>query len=136
MPAATRLLAAFLMLIGAFVVLVGVAVLSLVTGGQHTLAAVVATAGVAGLAAGGLTYWLLRRDAVEAEVAEYDDIPTVPMQAAPVAEQPLPRMHAMPAGQRRRLRVQAMPVANLPPAYVDAVMRGAQARLSALKAQA
>ena len=48
MPVATRLLVAFLLLIGAFVVLVGIAVFSLYTAGQMMLAGVVATAGLVG----------------------------------------------------------------------------------------
>lgn len=133
MPAATRLLAAFVMLIGAFLVLVGVAVFSLFVGGQLVLAAVVATAGAAGLAAGGLTYWLLRRDGVEDEEPDTG----VVLYATPVApQQPALQQRRVPPGRRRPLRVHAMPVADLPPAYVDAVMRGAQARLTALKAQA
>jgi len=61
MQTATRLLAAFLLLVAAFLVLVGMAVFNLVTAGQHGLAAVVAVAGLGGAAAGALTYWLLRR---------------------------------------------------------------------------
>jgi hypothetical protein len=132
MPAARRLLAAFLLLIGAFLVLVGFAVASLYTVGQPVLAAVVATAGVAGVAAGSITYWLLRRDGI-------GDDPEPETELLPEPEPPMvkPRAHAAPAARMSRtpLRVQTMPVAKLPPAYVDAVMRGAQARLNALKAQ-
>src|SRR3954463_2635677 len=134
MPVATRLLVAFVLLICAFVVLVGVAVFSLYTVGQPVLAGVVAMAGLAGVAAGGVTFWILRRDAAE-EAAD-----TEIEFAALMPTQPMPLAPAVPgagraATHRRPLRVQAMPVANLPPAYVDAVMRGAQARLSALKGQ-
>lgn len=125
MPAATRLLVAFLVLIAAFVALVGVAVFSLFVAGQQVLAGVVATAGLLGLGAGGCTWWLLRR-----EVAEEEEIEAEPELLLP---DPPPRMPPIP---RRPLRVQSMPVANLPPAYVNAVMRGAQARLTAMKAQA
>lgn len=133
MPASTRLLVAFLVLIGAFLALVGVAVASLFAAGEHALAAVVAMAGLAGVGAGGFTYWLLRRDVVEDEEDEavtliLDEAPEVrpPAQRAPVQRAPV---------QRGPLRVHNMPIANLPPAYVDAVLRGAQARLSAIKAQ-
>jgi hypothetical protein len=122
MQAATRLLAAFLLLIATFLVLVGFAVVNLVTAGQHWLAAVVATAGLAGLVAGTVTYWLLRRDPDADELLI--ELPRQP--------QPLPP----PQSDRAPLRVQAMPVADLPPAYVDAVLKGAQARLSAMKAGA
>jgi hypothetical protein len=37
--------------------------------------------------------------------------------------------------KHRPVRIQTMPVADLPPAYVDAVMKGAQARLTAVTAQ-
>ena len=51
---------------------------------------------------------------------------------------PKPRTMPLSASRipRAPLRVQTMPVAKLPPAYVDAVMRGAHARLNALKAEA
>ena len=137
MPVATRLLVAFVLLICTFVLLVGVAVFSLYTVGQPVLAGVIALAGLAGVAAGGVTFWILRRDAVEE--ADGDEIEIeietpVPTQPMPFALPPVPRA-ARAATHRRPLRVQAMPVADLPPAYVDAVMRGAQARLSALKGQ-
>lgn len=124
MPVATRLLVAFLLLIAAFVVLVGVAVYSLLAAGQGTLAGVVAMAGLLGLAAGAFTYWLLRRDVA----GEWEEL---------LPEPPMPREQPIVHASIRRapLRVQTMPVANLPPAYVDAVLRGAQARLSAMKAR-
>jgi hypothetical protein len=138
MPVATRLLVAFVLLICAFVVLVGVAVYSLYTVGQPTMAAVVATAGLAGVAAGGVTYWILRREAGEEVEIAFGDLldarAPAPVQPAMPAASPMPTAPRT-LSPRRPLRVQAMPVANLPPAYVDAVMRGAQARLSALKGQ-
>ena len=124
MPASTRLLVAFVVLIGAFLALVGVAVAGLFAGGEHALAAVVAIAGLAGVGAGAFTYWLLRRDVVDEEEGE----PLTLMLDEP-------REVQLPV-QRGPVRVHSMPIANLPPAYVDAVLRGAQARLSAIKAQA
>lgn len=129
MPAATRLLAAFLLLIAAFCVLVGVAVFALAAAGQGQLAMLVAAAGVAGVVAGAVTYWLLRRDGM-AEELELEVEPLVPVAPAVPA-----RPRASVPVARRPLRVHAMPVADLPPAYVDAVLRGAQARLDALKGQ-
>jgi len=130
MPAATRLLVAFLLLVCAFVVLLGVAVLGLYTVGQSGLAFVVAVAGLAGVVAGGVTYWILRRDVEEEALAL--ELP-LPPQPAP-QPQPAAALPARPERVRRSpLRVQAMPVADLPPAYVNAVLRGARARLSALK---
>ncbi len=143
MPAATRLLAAFLLLTTAFLVLVGFAAFELVAAGQHTLAAVVALAGLGGASAGAFTYWLLRRD-VEALALVEEIVPgevLVPdVQVATVQPPPAQRpvLQRNPAHRatvpRRSIRVQHMPVAELPAAYVDAVLRGAQARLSALKA--
>lgn len=128
MQAATRLGIAFLLLIAAFVALIALAVSSLLATKQLMLAAVVAVAGVAGLIAGGLTYMIVRRD---------EDEPAAPLVVDP-PPQPvaLPKQPAAMAMPRRPLKVQSMPVANLPAAYVDAVMRGARARTSALKAQA
>jgi hypothetical protein len=144
MPAATRLLAAFLLLTTAFLVLIGFAAFELVAAGQHTLAAVVGLAGLGGAAAGGFTYWLLRRDVEALSYAECEAIPeavepevkAATPQAARTqgATAQRPPAHR-PALARRPIRVQHMPVAELPAAYVDAVMRGAQARLSALKSQ-
>ena len=144
MPAADRLLAAFLLITAAFFALVGFAAFELVAAGQHGPAAVVALAGLGGAAAGAFTYWLLRRDAQtlawegealafevpgadEAAAPEQPDLP-----AAPAASRP---SGASPAVRRASTRVQQMPVADLPAAYVDAVLRGAQARLRALDAQ-
>lgn len=144
---ANRLLIAFLLLIGAFVVLVGFAVNSLVLVAQYTLAAMVGGAGLAGMVAGGVTFWWLRQEGdvelVNAEpLLRPAEVVSAPVVAAPVVAQGTSRVPAVRplarAAVPRRLpvKVQAMPVADLPPAYVDAVMKGAQARLSALKAEA
>jgi hypothetical protein len=144
MPAADRLLAAFLLLTAAFLALVGFAAFELAVAGQHMPAAVVALAGLGGAAAGAFTYWLLRRDA---ETLAFDGealavevlVPDAP--AAVVQREVAPALDASrPAAASPTMRggsmsVQHMPVADLPPAYVDAVLRGAQARLRALEAQ-
>lgn len=138
MPAARRLLMIFLVLIGAFMVLVGFAVASLYTVGQPVLAAVVATAGLAGVGAGALTYWLVKRDGGAAEFDFEIEIPASTVMPKPVAtaEAATPaETTRRPRVVRRPTRVQSMPVAELPPEYVNAVLRGAQARLSAMKAQ-
>lgn len=124
MPAASRLLVAFVVLITVFVVLVGFAAVSLAAAGQPAMAGVVATAGLVGVAAGGVTCWLLRRENEDDEI-ELDLEPITRSGAF------VPRS----AVTHAPVRVQSMPVAKLPPAYLDAVMKGAQARLSALKAQ-
>jgi hypothetical protein len=137
MPAARRLLVAFLVLIGAFLVLVGFAVASLYTVGQPILAAVVATAGLAGVGAGALTYWLVKKDegAVEFDF-EIQLPPPLVGKEEKTAEAATPaEVVRTPRMPRRPIKVQSMPVAELPKQYVDAVMRGAQARLSAMKAQ-
>lgn len=123
MHAANRLGLVFLLLIACFLALVGYAAASLVLAGERLLAAAVALAGLAGVV-GGVLVWLLARE--EGDVQE-------PAEVAPPA-QPLPQ--ALPQLARAPLRVQTMPVANLPPAYLAAVMKGAHARLDALKAQA
>jgi hypothetical protein len=144
---ADRLLIAFLLLIGAFVVLVGVAVNSMLMVGQYLLAAMVGGAGLAGMVAGGVTFWWLRQDAeevvevepwlrpAEAVVAPVVPAPFVTLSnaRASVVRPKLARAEAQP---RLPMKVQAMPVADLPPAYVDAVLKGAHARLDALKAEA
>lgn len=144
---ADRLLIAFLLLIGAFVVLVGFAVNSLVMVGQYTLAAMVGGAGLAGMVAGGVTFWWLRQEGEEVVMAEPLSLVAEPQVVAPegpasAAPQPSrsavvrPRLARASAPRHLPLKVQAMPVAELPPAYVDAVLKGAHARLSALKAEA
>ncbi|MBK6007017.1 hypothetical protein JJB11_13025 [Ramlibacter ginsenosidimutans] len=144
MPAADRLLAAFLLLTAAFLALVGFAAFELVVAGQHGPAAVVALAGLGGAAAGAFTYWLLQRDAVtlawEGEALAFEipmaDEPAAAVQphlATAIAEsQPTTASATL---RRASTSVQHMPVADLPAAYVDAVLRGAEARLRALDAQ-
>jgi hypothetical protein len=144
MPAADRLLAAFLLLTAAFLALVGFAAFELVAAGQHMPAAVVALAGLGGAAAGAFTYWLLRRDA---ETLAFDgdalgielllpDGPAAVVQRDSSAALAASRPAAAGATvQRGSISVQHMPVADLPAAYVDAILRGAQARRRALEAQ-
>lgn len=144
MPAADRLLAAFLLLTAAFLALVGFAAFELVAARQHGPAAVVALAGLGGAAAGAFTWWLLRRDA---ETLAWDgealafEVPLTDASAAAVQPDPATALATAqppaesPAGRRASTSIQQMPVADLPAAYVEAVLRGAQARLRALDAQ-
>ena len=118
MQAARRLGVAFLLMVLAFLVLVALAAGSLFVAGQTVMAAVVAAAGLAGMVAGGVTYRMVLRDVDALDVKLEPAAPVTVME------------------ERKPLRVQTMPVADLPPAYVAAVMQGAKARLSALKAQA
>lgn len=144
MPSADRLLAAFLLLTAAFLALLGFAAFELVAAKQHGPAAVVALAGLGGAAAGAFTYWLLRRDA-ETLAWEGDGLAfelPVAQASAPLVQPDFTAVLASspPAAESSTVRrgsmsVQHMPVADLPAAYVDAVLRGAQARLRALDAQ-
>ena len=144
MPAVDRLLAAFLLITAAFLALVGFAAFELVAAGQDMPAAVVALAGLGGAAAGAFTYWLLRRDEVtlawEGEALAFE-VPVADAPAAAVhsdlgaALAASPPTSASATVRRASTSVQHMPVADLPAAYVDAVLRGAEARLRALEAQ-
>jgi hypothetical protein len=118
MQAARRLGVAFLLFVLAFLVLVALAAGSLFMVGQVAMASVVAGTGVAGVVAGGIAYRMVRRDMDALDVVVEHEVPLAA------------------AEERKPLRVQTMPVADLPPEYVAAVMQGARARLSALKAQA
>ena len=144
MPAADRLLAAFLVLTAAFLALVGFAAFELVAAGQHGPAAVVALAGLGGVAAGAFTWWLLRRDgdalawegeALVLEVPLTDAPAPVLQPARAVALAASGPAAASPAARSGPVSVQHMPVADLPAPYVDAVLRGVQARLRELDAQ-
>jgi hypothetical protein len=119
MPAANRLGLAFLLLIAAFVVLIAIASASLWAAGQAMLALVVAVVGVGAGAAGAATYWIAQGEGPEGE-------PCAASVAGPAIATPV----------RKPIRVQAMPVADLPPEYVAAVMRGTRARTHALRTQA
>jgi hypothetical protein len=133
MQAATRLGLAFLLLIAAFVVLVGFAVGALVVAGQAGLAMLVVAAGVAGVAAGVVTWLLVRTEEDEPAIAPPQPQPQPQAQTQP-QPQPQPAARLRPIA-RQPLRVQSMPVAKLPPAYVDAVTRGMRARTSALRGE-
>jgi hypothetical protein len=114
---AKRLGLAMLLLSAAFLVLVGVAATALWAAGQATTAFVLAVIGVACAAAGAITW----RVASEEEADLPEEAPEAETVPAPTARKPV--------------RIQTMPVADLPLAYVEAVMKGAHARSSAFKAQ-
>lgn len=124
MPVDHRLGLAFVFLMLSFLVLIGLAAAALVVAGQTTLAAGVAGIGLAGLVGGALTYFAAVREDAGPEEAG-------PEEPAREREPQLPRR----AASQAPLRVQSLPVAELPPAYLAAVMKGAQAHLAALKAQ-
>lgn len=119
MQAASRLGLAFLLMIAAFVALIAMASAGLWAAGQGMLALVVAVVGVGGGAAGALTY----------RIAQGEE-PVEPPGPVSTLEHPV----ASPV--RKPIRVQAMPVADLPPEYVAAVMKGTRVRTHALRTQA
>jgi hypothetical protein len=118
MDTANRLGLALLLLIAAFLVLAAISAVSLWAAGHVVTALVVGVVGLAGAAAGAITWRVVPDDEVE---------PAPP--SSPVAKPAALQIAHGP------VRIQTMPVADLPPAYVDAVVKGAQARLTALKAQ-
>jgi hypothetical protein len=118
MHTANRLGLALLLLIAAFLVLVAISAASLWAEGHMGTAFVVGGVGFAGAVAGAIAWREIPDDEGEAVLPPS---PVAKPAAPPIAHRPV--------------RIQTMPVADLPPAYVDAVMKGAQARLSALKAQ-
>jgi len=117
MHEAKRLGLAMLLLSAALLVLFGVAATALWAAGQATTAFVLAVIGVACAAAGAITWRIARED--EADLPE--EAPHTQAVPPPIARKPV--------------RIQTMPVAVLPPAYLVAVMKGADARSSAFKAQ-
>jgi hypothetical protein len=118
MDTANRLGLALLLLIAAFLVLVAISAARLWSGGHVVTALVVGVVGLVGAAAGAITWRVVPDDEVEPAPPSS---PGAKPAALQVAHGPV--------------RIQTMPVADLPPAYVDAIMKGAQARLTALKAQ-
>ena len=128
MPAVTRLGLVFVLLVAAFLALVGLAVASLWTAGQVPLAALLAVTGAGGAGSGLVIYAMGRREEQEPRSLPPPPDPA-PQQLTLDAHPPGP---AAPLA-RRPLRVQSMPVAELPPEYVDAVMKGARAWTDAWK---
>lgn len=124
LPAASRLRLVFMLLLAVFAALVAAACIALVLRGDALLAGVAAFLGFAGAAAAGLTYLAVREDADEAQPLS---LPVTQPVAQPA------RTHGL---ARPAMRVHAMPVADLPPAYVAAVLHGVRTRTAALKQQA
>jgi hypothetical protein len=114
---AKRLGLAMLLLSAAFLVLVGVAATALWAAGQATTAFVLGVIGVACAAAGAITWRVARADDSDVPDEKWDGKPN---------PQPITRTPVC---------IQTMPVADLPPAYLAAVMKGTHARSNALKAQ-
>ena len=125
MPAVTRLGLVVVLLVAAFLALVGLAVASLWAAGQVPLAALVALTGAGGAGCALVLHAIARREEEEPPSLP----PPAPLQG-PSAQQLTPEAcQPRPAARlaRKPLRVQSMPVAELPPEYVNAVMKGARA---------
>jgi hypothetical protein len=117
MQNARRLGLAMLLLSAAFLALVGMAAAALWTAGQAATALVMGVIGLAGAAAGAITWRVARADDADLPDEIWDSKPNPP----PITRTPV--------------CIQTMPVADLPPAYLAAVMKGTHARSNALKAQ-
>lgn len=110
----TRRLALLIaVLTGLFVVGVALAIGGLLALGDPGVLVVGLVSALAALAAAALAWLAVRVVAAEEEPAKAEAPPSV----LPIATAPI----------RRPVRIQAMPVADLPPAYVSAVMKGLQA---------
>ncbi|HEX2544326.1 MAG TPA: hypothetical protein VHL79_05585 [Ramlibacter sp.] len=121
-----RLRLVSVLLVAAFGLVAAAAAVSLLALRDPFLAGVVTLAGLFGVAAGAATYAAARRDPEEA------GLPVPEAEPELLAEDLSP---APPVVPRRPIRVQALPVANLPPAYLAAVMNGTRARTAAFKQQ-
>jgi hypothetical protein len=128
MPAVTRLGLVFALLVAAFLALVGLGVASLWTAGQVPLAALLALTGAGGAGSGLVIYAIARREEEEPRFLPPPPDPA-PQQLTLDVDQAPPTARLI----RKPLRVQSMPVADLPPEYVDAVMKGARAWTDAWK---
>ncbi len=110
----TRRLALLIaVLTGLFVVGVALGVGGLLALGDPGVLVVGLVAALAALAAAALAWLAVRAVAAEEEPVQAETPPAV----LPIATTPT----------RRPVRIQAMPVADLPPAYLAAVMKGLQA---------
>lgn len=99
-------------LTGLFVLGVALSVAGLLALGDPGLLVVCLVAAFAALAAGVLA-WLAVRAAAEED--------------APAQVQAPPAVRRIATAPRRPVRIQSLPVADLPPAYLAAVMKGLQA---------
>lgn len=110
---ARRLALLIAVLTGLFVVGVALAVGGLLALGDPGVLVVGLVAALAALAAGALAWLAVRAVAADEEPVQAEAPPAVPY--IPTVSRP------------RAVRIQAMPVADLPPAYLAAVMKGLQA---------
>ncbi len=130
--AADRTRLAFVLLAAALLLVVGAAVASVVSLHDPVLATIVAVAAAAGVLGGALAY-AASREEDGAPGWERDRLPAPTHVPTPM------RSHApnvMPgAPPRIPIRIHSMPVADLPPAYLAAVMKGVQANRTARQAR-
>lgn len=124
---AARLRLVFVLLAAAFGLVAAAAAVSLLALRDPFLAGVVALAGVFGVTVGVVTYVAARQEPEEAGLLPEDPEPEIVAGSLLLAQ---------PLGPRSPIRVQSLPVADLPPAYLAAVMNGARARTAALKQRA
>jgi hypothetical protein len=116
MNAPSRMPLVLAFLIGMFVAATGLAIVVLASFSDPMVLAVTAIAGVACIVAGLITWLILR--GVRQEAFELADLEEDALDRA----QPPARIHALPA-------------AELPPAYLDAVMKGIAANRAAMQAR-
>ena len=113
--AVPRLRLAYVLLAAALLLVAGTVVASFVSLHDPVLAAIVAVAGIAGVVGGGFAYAVSREQELAAD--EEGDVFAVPARTVT----PIPPVRAP-------VLVQSLPVADLPPAYLAAVMKGVQAQ--------
>ena len=116
MKAATRMKLGLSLLIGVFVACTGLAVAVLAMLQDPWIGVVAGVAALACVVAAAIT-WLIGRS------LEEQALEAQPQQPAPAAE------------PRPALQVQSLPVAELPPEYLEAVMKGVRANRAAFRSQ-
>lgn len=113
---------AFLLLAAGLLLVAAAVVASFALLHDPVLAAIIAVAGLAGTVGGAFAYAVSReQELVAAE--EADAMPAPPRAVPPIAP------------VRAPVRIQSLPVADLPPAYLAAVMKGVQAHRTADRAR-
>ena len=106
---------AFLLLAGALLLVAAAVVASLVLLHDTVLAGIVAIAGAAGVLGGAFAYAVSREGDVAADDAGAEGHIERPATVTPIAV------------PRAAMRIESLPVADLPPAYLAAVMKGVRA---------
>jgi hypothetical protein len=124
----------------ALALVAGAAVASLVSLRDPGLAAIVAVAGLVGVAGSAAAYFAAAGEDVPDPEPLFEVHPRQPpFEPAPDPPRARPvaaRQSGAHPPRPRPLRVQSLPVAELPPAYLAAVRKGTAANRAALKARA